>query len=66
VPATGRTARTVFSITDVVKDGKIVSTKGTPVVNMGLEAVLAQLGIEVPWYHFYIDQAPPMRCSPVT
>lgn len=66
VPATGRSAETVFSVTHVVKDGKIVSTEGTPVDNMGLEAVLAQLGIEVPKYHFYIDQAPPMRCSPVT
>lgn len=48
IPATGKLATTVFSVTHVVEDGKIVSTKGEPVDNMGLENVLAQLGIELP------------------
>lgn len=48
VAATGKSATTVFSVTHVVKDGKILSTKGKPVDNMGLEGVLAQLGVELP------------------
>ena len=48
VPATGKSAMTVFSVSYDVQDGKFVSTKGGPIDNMGLESVLAQLGIELP------------------
>ena len=47
VPTTGKRAKAVVSVTHVVDDGKIISTKGEPVDNMGLENVLAQLGIEL-------------------
>ena len=48
VPATGKSAMIVFSVSYDVQDGKFVSTKGEPIDNMGLESVLAQLGIELP------------------
>ena len=48
IAATGKSAKTVIAVTHVVDDGKIVSTRGKPVDNMGIEAVLAQLGVELP------------------
>ena len=63
VPATGKSAQTVFFVTHVVEGGRIASTKGKPVDNMGLESVPSQLGIELPYRRFRIFCSLLMGCQ---